>query len=162
MRIKLDPLFTAISLAHAAPFDINSVAALLVTDDQRYLLQLRDKRNGLPLSHHWVLFGGGIETGETEACSIVRELLEELGFVAPAPRWYCESVYILPRAEARRVRRVYFEVKISEEEIASMILREGAGMRLFRVPEILELEKVSPWDLGAIIMHARGEQIFAL
>lgn len=134
----------------------------MATSDGRYLLQLRDDRPSLPLHDHWVLFGGQVELGETAEESIRRELAEELGFRPAKIHWYHEAVYVLPRAESRVVRRVYFVVPIEDLDFAGMVLREGADMRLFTLAEILALPRVSPWDLGVITMLARGKRLFGL
>jgi 8-oxo-dGTP pyrophosphatase MutT (NUDIX family) len=125
-------------------------------------LQLRDDKPGLPLRDHWVLFGGQIEEGEAPEAALHRELSEELEHETHECRWYTESVFVLPRAERRIVRRHYFTVPVTLDGITRMRQQEGADMRLFSVAEILSLERVSPWDLGVILMHARGPRLFAL
>lgn len=134
----------------------------MVTKDGRYLLQLRDNRRGLALYDHWVLFGGQIEPGETAAATLRRELDEELGFELRVAHWYTEAIHVLPRADLRVVRRVFFVVPVAESDVASMVQREGAAMRLLDLAEILALAHVSPWDLTAIVMHARSERLFAI
>lgn len=130
--------------------------------DGRYLLQLRDDKSGLPLRDHWVLFGGEVEKGESSEAALRREILEELGHVVQECVWYHEAVYVLPRATQRVVSRRYFTVPVAPADIARMVLREGADMRLFSVAEILALPRVSPWDLATILMHARANRLFAL
>ncbi len=56
----------------------------------------------------------------------------------------------------------YFTVPLVPADIASMVQHEGADMRFFTLEEILALPRVSPWDLGVILMHARGPDLFAL
>ncbi len=130
--------------------------------DGRYLLQLRDDKPGLPLRDHWVVFGGQIEIGEAPEAALRRELTEELDYLTRECCWYMESAFILPRAQRRIVRRHYFTVPVVPADIASMVQHEGADMRLFTLEEILSLPRVSPWDLGVILMHTRGPDLFAL
>src|SRR3954470_23042017 len=59
---------------------MNAVAALLVLDDGRYILQLRDNKPQIFYPDHWGLFGGAVDEGEHEVEALQRELREELGF----------------------------------------------------------------------------------
>jgi hypothetical protein len=54
----------------------------------------------------------------------------------------------------------FFAVAITPGDVDGMVLREGADRRLF-TPEALALEpRVAPWDLAAVMMHARRYQLF--
>lgn len=121
---------------------------------------MRDDKAGLPLLNHWSLFGGGVEDGEAAEAALQRELLEELDFAARECRWFHEAIYVLPRPERRVSLRRYYAVPIEASDVDAMTLREGAGMRLLTPADILALERIAPWDLGVILMHARHEAIF--
>ena len=56
----------------------SAVAAIVVVDQDRYLMQLRDDIPGIWYPGHWGLFGGAIDTGEDEIAALRRELREEL------------------------------------------------------------------------------------
>ena len=43
----------------------DAAVALIVLDDLRYLMQLRDQKPGIFYPGHWGLFGGGIDPGES-------------------------------------------------------------------------------------------------
>jgi 8-oxo-dGTP diphosphatase len=59
----------------------NEVAvALIVAEDGRLLLQLRDEAPGRAAAGRWGLFGGHIEPAERAADAVLRELDEELGW----------------------------------------------------------------------------------
>src|SRR5262245_25765419 len=56
----------------------DAAAALLVLEDGRYLLQLRDDLPHIWYPDHWGLFGGGVDHGEDAVAALRRELREEL------------------------------------------------------------------------------------
>lgn len=57
----------------------NASAALIVLEDGRYLMQLRDDKPAIFYPDHWGCFGGGVEGDETTEQALMRELDEELG-----------------------------------------------------------------------------------
>jgi 8-oxo-dGTP pyrophosphatase MutT (NUDIX family) len=135
-------------------------AALLVTPDGRYLMQLRDDKPTILLPGHWALFGGTVDAGETAAAAIRRELVEELEFDASEIAAFSEMIVELPFVPPRFDRMNFFALPISEREEQAMVQHEGAGRRLF-TPENLALEpRVAPWDLAAVLMHARRQTLF--
>jgi 8-oxo-dGTP pyrophosphatase MutT (NUDIX family) len=135
-------------------------AALLVTKDGRYLLQLRDPKPTILLPDHWACFGGTVDPSETAAAAMRRELIEELEFDAPVIEAFTELYIDLPFATPRRDRMSFFAVPVTEPEIAAMVQHEGAGKALFS-PEALAAEpRVAPWDLGVVLMHARRLRLF--
>ena len=142
------------------PPSLPVAAALLVTDNGRYLMQLRDDKPGLRLANHWALFGGAIEPGETPEETIRRELREELEFTAPAIQWFVQSIHLLPRGPARILKLDFFIVPISELDVDRMVQHEGADKRLFAVEVLAAQPRVAPWDLAAVMMHARRTALF--
>ncbi len=135
-------------------------AALLATPDGRYLMQLRDDFPTIMLPGHWACFGGAIEPGETAAAALHRELIEEIGHRPRAAAFFIELTIDLPFAVPRTDRMTFFTVPIVPEDVDRMVLREGAGLRLF-TPEALAAEpRVAPWDLAAVLMHARRTALF--
>ena len=66
-------------LASRAPLRTgHAVAALLVLEDGRYIMQLRDDVPNIWYPGHWGLFGGGVDDREDEVAALRRELREEL------------------------------------------------------------------------------------
>lgn len=159
------PRHAAIPLDGAVAPDEFIVSAILwmpatAAHDGRYLLQLRDDKPSLPLRDHWCLFGGHVEPGESAETALCREIEEEVGFHPREYRWYFEAISVLPRPHSRVVRKAFYLVPITAEDVAGMVQGEGADMRLFTLAEMLGLPRLSPWDLSVIMIHAREQAIF--
>ena len=136
-------------------------AAALLTCGGRYLMQLRDDKPGIFLPNHWALFGGTIDPGEDAADAMRRELFEELELRPRAVTAFTEMTIVLPFDPPRHDRLSFFVVPIDESELAATVQHEGAGKALF-TPDALGREtRVAPWDLAAVLMHARGAALFA-
>jgi 8-oxo-dGTP pyrophosphatase MutT (NUDIX family) len=135
-------------------------AALLVTPDGRYLMQLRDDKPTILLPGHWALFGGTVDAGETAATAMRRELIEELEFAAAEITAFSEMIIELPFAPPRFDRMSFFAVPITEHHEQAMVQHEGAGRRLFVPEELAREPRVAPWDLAAVLMHARRRSLF--
>ncbi len=135
-------------------------AALLVTPDGRYLMQHRDDVPHILLPGHWSCFGGAIEPGESPEAAMRRELLEEIEFRAREVSPFTEIEVLFPLAPPRRDRMHFFVVPVAATDLEGMVLHEGQGKALF-TPEALAAEpRVAPWDLAAVLMHARKRALF--
>ncbi|MHB8375628.1 MAG: NUDIX hydrolase [Dehalococcoidia bacterium] len=101
---------------------------LIVDDDGRLLLQLRDARPGLPAAGLWGLFGGHIEDGERPAQAFLRELHEELGW---RPRHF--EPYVVRDVDHDGWRGVTSHVFAAHLDVApgALVLGEGQAMRFF-------------------------------
>jgi 8-oxo-dGTP pyrophosphatase MutT (NUDIX family) len=139
--------------------DRNVAAAVMVAEDGRYLLQLRDDFPGLHLPGHWGLFGGSLEPGETAEAALRRELGEELGWQARETLPLAVSIHaLLPEAPVFRMQ--FFTVPFRLAELDAMVQAEGAGKGLFTLAEAAALERISPWDLCALMFHGRRNALF--
>jgi 8-oxo-dGTP pyrophosphatase MutT (NUDIX family) len=135
-------------------------AALLVTPEGRYLMQHRDDLPHIILPGHWACFGGTIEPGETPEAALRRELEEEIEFRVRNVVAFTEMMVLLPLDPPRCDRMSFFAVPILATDLDRMVLREGQGKALF-TPEALAAEpRVAPWDLAAVLMHARERTLF--
>jgi len=142
------------------PFVLRDARALLVTADGRYLMQLRDDFPHLLVPDHWGVFGGRVEDGESPRRAIQRELFEELQFSPGQILWFTESAYVLPQLDVPPTQVTFFEVPIIEDDIDSMVLQEGAEMRLMSAPDLLAEPKIVPWDAYGVLLHARRNEVF--
>ena len=57
----------------------NAAVALIIDEQGRYLVQLRDAKPTIFFPDHWGCFGGALEPGETDEQCLAREIDEELG-----------------------------------------------------------------------------------
>ncbi len=135
--------------------------AVMATPDGRYLMQLRDPDPAILLPDHWACFGGSIEPGESAEAALHRELREELDYRAADARFFIELTIDLPFAPPRTDLMIFFAVPILPADVDRMVQREGAGRRLFTPEELAAETRVAPWDLAAVLMHARRDVLFA-
>jgi 8-oxo-dGTP pyrophosphatase MutT (NUDIX family) len=136
------------------------VAALMVTPDGRYLMQLRDNKPTIIIPDHWALFGGTIESGENAEAALRRELVEELEYRARDAVFFTELVIGLPFAAPRIDRMSFFAVPIEAHDVPAMVQHEGANRRLFTAEALAAEARVAPWDLAVVLMHARRHALF--
>lgn len=135
-------------------------AAALLVCGTRYLMQLRDDKPGILLPGHWALFGGSIDPGEDAVAAMRRELIEEVELTARKITAFTEMKIVLPLDPPRLDRMSFFVVPVDAGEIAAMVQHEGAGKRLFTPTALAREKRVAPWDLAAVLMHARAAALF--
>jgi len=130
----------------------HAACAVIVLDDGRYLLQLRDLKPGIFYPGHWGLFGGAIDGDETSEAALRRELREEIGLVVEDLRPLTQFSFTCGRHG--RIDRYFYEVTIPKDALPELKLREGAEMRAFPAASILTRLRVVPYDSFAIWIHA--------
>jgi 8-oxo-dGTP pyrophosphatase MutT (NUDIX family) len=130
----------------------HAACAVIVLDDGRYLLQLRDLKPGIFYPGHWGLFGGAIDGDETPEGALRRELREEIGLVVGDLRPLTQFSFTCGRHG--RIDRYFYEVKIASNMLLELELGEGAQMRAFTAAHILSQPRVVPYDSFAIWIHA--------
>jgi 8-oxo-dGTP pyrophosphatase MutT (NUDIX family) len=141
----------------------NAVAAIVAVDGS-YLLQLRDSKRGIFFPAQWGCFGGGVDPGETPEAAIVREMREELTLALPieAFRYFTKFDFDLGFCGMTPIWRVFYEVTLTPRQVDSMILREGAAMRLFAAEDILlGAEPLTPYDSFALWFHINRSRLRA-
>ena len=131
----------------------DAVAALLVHEDGRYIMQLRDAKPGIFYPGHWGCFGGAVEAGEDTADAMRRELNEELEYASGALHRFTQFDFDFAPLGHPRVYRLYFETTVRDDAYRRFVLHEGAAVRAFDGAELLSQHRVTPYDAFAIWMH---------
>jgi len=131
----------------------DAVAALLVHEDGRYIMQLRDEKEEIFYPGHWGCFGGAVEPGEDPAEALRRELREELEFDMRAASRFTQFDFDFAPLGHARVYRVFFEVRVPDDAFRRFVLHEGADMQAFDGAELLAHRRVTPYDAFALWIH---------
>ena len=131
----------------------HAVAALLVLEDGRYIMQLRDDIPNIWYPGHWGLFGGGIEDEEDELAALRRELQEELELEAGEARLFTTINYDLDPIGLDCYFRRYYEVPVAIAAWNRVVLHEGSDVRALTGDEALSLPRISPYDAFALFLH---------
>jgi 8-oxo-dGTP pyrophosphatase MutT (NUDIX family) len=136
-----------------APRPQDAVAGLLLREDGRYVMQLRDSKPEIFYPAHWGCFGGGVEAGESPVEALKRELREEIGFDMPAALPFTQFDFDFRPLGYAKVFRIYFEVHVPDSAFRAFVLGEGADVQAFRGEELLATRRVTPYDAFAVWMH---------
>jgi 8-oxo-dGTP pyrophosphatase MutT (NUDIX family) len=133
----------------------DAVAGLIVTEDGRYIMQLRDSNPDIFYPDHWGCFGGAVDEGENPIQALRRELREELEFEVMNAKEFTRFDFDLTKLGQKRVYRIYYELLIGADTYGRFVLHEGARIKAFTGSEILMQGRVTPYDAYAIWLHAR-------
>ncbi len=136
----------------------NAVAAILIDDRGRYLLQLRDEAPQIWYPSHWGLFGGSVEPGEDDVAALRRELSEELELEFAQARLFTRFDFDLRPLGLERYFRSYYEIAVSTAELPRLVLHEGAAMRSVPGEEALTM-KLVPYDGFALFLHHQRKRL---
>jgi 8-oxo-dGTP pyrophosphatase MutT (NUDIX family) len=128
----------------------DAAAAILIYEDGRILMQLRDDRPDIWYPDHWGLFGGGVEAGETPEEALCRELYEELELVKLPGKLFAQFAFDLSPIGLGKADRSYFEVHIDSVDINRIRIHEGKEARLFEAKQIFSEIRVTPYDAFAL------------
>ena len=131
----------------------NAVAALLVLDQGRYVMQLRDAYPEIFYPGHWGCFGGAVNPGEDPLDALRREVKEELEYEIDSAVEFTRFDFDFRRLGHDKVYRIYYEVHVTEAAFNRFVLHEGADMRALAGRELLLERKVTPYDAFAVWMH---------
>lgn len=133
----------------------DAVAGLIVTEDGRYIMQLRDANPDIFYPDHWGCFGGAVDEGENPIQALRRELREELEFEINEANEFIRFDFDLTTLGQGKVFRIYYELVVSLESFSRFVLHEGVLVKAFTAREILTQQPMTPYDAYAIWLHAR-------
>jgi 8-oxo-dGTP pyrophosphatase MutT (NUDIX family) len=131
----------------------DAVAALLLHEDGRYIMQLRDAKDDIFYPAHWGCFGGAIEPGEDPAQALQRELKEEIEYEIQQASRFTQFDFDFSPFGGGKLCRVYFEVHVAASAFRRLVLHEGAGMKALAGGDLLAKHAVVPYDAFAVWMH---------
>lgn len=123
-------------------------AAILINEDFKVLLQLRDKKSNLRSSGLWSLPGGQIEQFESSEAAVKREIYEETNIINWSPKF-------LVTLEDSFEPGPSVMIDIYVDKIFppySIIIGEGQNLKFFDKKELINLETNK--YLGLIIDYA--------
>lgn len=141
-----------------SPRPCDAVAAVLIHEDGRYVMQLRDNKPGIFYPGHWGCFGGAVEAGEAPVEALRRELREEIQFDMPRVARFTQFDFDFGPLGYSKVYRIYFEVKVPDTAFRRFVLREGQDVEAFRGEDLLVTRRVTPYDAFAVWMHMSRPQ----
>jgi 8-oxo-dGTP pyrophosphatase MutT (NUDIX family) len=140
----------------------DAVAAVVLTPDGLYVLQLRDRKCGIFFPDHWGLFGGGVESSDSNPkAAMRREFQEEFGIDVAEERFsvFTRVTYDFSYCGLTDMFRLYYEVRLTEAEMQSAVLGEGSAFGAFTLMDALNDLRLVPYDEMALWMHANGERM---
>jgi len=137
----------------------DAVAAIILLEDGRYLLQLRDEMESIWYPGHWGCFGGGVDPGEGVIDALHRELREELSYEIREAQFFYDFQFDLGGLQLGQYYRRYYLVRMTLEEMTCLKLAEGAAVQAFDSDTILDSLKLSPYDAFALFLHAHAFRI---
>ena len=114
---------------------IEVVSVFLKSNDDSYLLQLRDNDPSIVYPGCWGLFGGTIELGESPREAATRELKEEIHYVP-------DEIYEFRQYQQqnRLINVCYGTIKVAVSELR---LQEGMDLGFYSAKEIAKGELFS-------------------
>ncbi len=131
----------------------DAVAAIIMVEDGRYLLQLRDDIPRIFYPGFWGCFGGGVSSGEEPAAALRRELREELQFEPKDCTQILSLEFDLHGINGKKHYRHYYLAATTRAESDRFMLHEGAAMKLFTPAETLALANLTPYDALALWLY---------
>jgi 8-oxo-dGTP pyrophosphatase MutT (NUDIX family) len=135
----------------------DAVAAILVLEDGRYLLQQRDDKPEIWYPGHWGMFGGSLDEGESELDALRRELREELELEIATAQLFAGFDFDLSPIGFGSVFRNYYEVRMPLSGLDRLHLHEGTELGVLTGEEALRLPNLCPYDGFALFLHhSRG------
>ena len=123
---------------------MKQVSKAVITQQNEYLLQLRDDRPDIWYGNHWSFFGGGLEIGETPWQALQRELVEELEWCPETGRFLYEW-----NNPEYPVRIHFFAVPFNGDR-KQLVLHEGQSLRWFSIEMMVRESQIAPHVLSHV------------
>ncbi len=130
----------------------DAVAAVLLTADNRFVLQLRDDIPQIWYPGCWGCFGGAVDAGESVECALQRELQEELELGFDCAEHISTLEFDLRPQGLGKYFRAYYRIRLSRNQWENAVLHEGQEMKAFTYAELIQLI-MSPYDAFAIHLY---------
>ncbi|MEM7060138.1 MAG: NUDIX domain-containing protein [Pseudomonadota bacterium] len=125
-------------------------AGILVTDDQKFLMQRRDNKPEIFFPGWLGCFGGALEHGEDAMAGLMRELDEELSFKPTDPKHFCSMVLDFTFAGHGMIPRHFFVVKVTPSDLPNLQLQEGQAIETIDAREVWKTAQIIPYDATAL------------
>tara|TARA_Y100000588_G_scaffold369798_1_gene439207 strand:- start:1107 stop:1562 length:456 start_codon:yes stop_codon:yes gene_type:complete len=122
----------------------DACACIIITQSEKFVMQLRDNLDDIFFPGRWGFFGGAVEPDETPKDTIVREIFEELSIKFSANRFQSCGQILLETKQLKLIRKFYI-LNISPFEIHSIRLTEGQCWKEFSKNEVKNLN-LTPYD----------------
>jgi len=116
---------------------IKIAACILENEKKEILLYSRDNKKTIPFPHHWDLFGGYVEAGETPEQALIREVKEELNYDLKEFRFF--KKYLCLRGDVHQNAKYVYIGKINLP-IGQINLRVGERLKFFSRQEIPQVK----------------------
>jgi 8-oxo-dGTP diphosphatase len=140
----------------------DAVAAILLTPDERYVLQLRDAKRGIFYPDHWGCFGGALDPSDASiAEGLRRELREELALDVPASAlaYFTNMTFDMSFGGIGVMARAFYELRLSDAQLGALRLGEGSAWRSFTARQALSELRLVPYDSFALWQHANRNRV---
>lgn len=130
----------------------DAVAAILLTENDEFVLQLRDDIPNIWYPGCWGCFGGAVDSGESPEAALRRELSEELEIEIESAEHISTLEFDLRPAGLNKCFRAYYRVRLSQDQWSKAVLHEGQAVESFSYAAMNELT-MSPYDAFALHLY---------
>ncbi len=137
----------------------DAVAAIILTEDGRYLLQHRDDSPQIWFPDHWGCFGGAVDACEDPIAALKRELDEEIEFEPKEIAYFTRFDFDLAELGLERYYRIYYVMPMTAAEQKRLVLHEGCGVQAFTGEELIHKLRLTPYDAFALFLHQARSRI---
>lgn len=139
----------------------DAVAAIIINEDKKVLLQLRDDKENIFFANHWGCFGGAIEPEEGAEKALIRELHEEIGieFDKSAVMQFITFSFN-PTPDYHVIDRFFFVVETSNQVLQKLKLGEGSMYGFFTFEEMMKIPNLVPYDRFGLWLYFNQYRFF--